>query len=313
MPSPVYLITGFLDSGKTTLIKETLEDSSFMENVERTLIIQFEEGEEEFEPKWCLDHSVFVESLDDVSVLTTEKMKELDTLYHPSQVFIEWNGSVALSTDLFNNVPEYWPLVEILSTVDATTFPNYITNMRSILFEQLRYSDVVIVNRCLPDTNGSMLRGNIKAINQRCQIFYEGEHGQPANLKNGVLPFSMDDDPIVIKDEDYGIWYMDCCDNPGKYNQKHIVVRGFYAENIKGMKQSFILGRRAMVCCEQDTSLCSFTVTGVRINEMKLGSWYEVEGTLKELEMDNGQSTVVLYASRVQEIQALENPYVVFS
>ena len=39
MPSPVYLFTGFLDSGKSTLIKETLSDENFMEKVERTLII----------------------------------------------------------------------------------------------------------------------------------------------------------------------------------------------------------------------------------------------------------------------------------
>ena len=36
MPAPVYLITGFLDSGKTTLIKSTLDDPQFMTGVKST-------------------------------------------------------------------------------------------------------------------------------------------------------------------------------------------------------------------------------------------------------------------------------------
>ena len=47
MATPVYLFTGFLDSGKTTLIKDTLSDPNFMEGVSRTLIVCFEQGEEE--------------------------------------------------------------------------------------------------------------------------------------------------------------------------------------------------------------------------------------------------------------------------
>ena len=43
---PVYSFTGFLDSGKTKFIQETLEDERFNDG-ERTLVLLFEEGEEE--------------------------------------------------------------------------------------------------------------------------------------------------------------------------------------------------------------------------------------------------------------------------
>ena len=42
---PVYLFTGFLDSGKTKFIQETLEDKRF-NNGERPLLLVCEEGEE---------------------------------------------------------------------------------------------------------------------------------------------------------------------------------------------------------------------------------------------------------------------------
>lgn len=313
MACPVYLFTGFLDSGKTTLIKDTLNDPNFMQGAGRTLILCFEQGEERYSEQFLDEHNAFIEFFEASTQLTVEKMRELDTIYHPGQVFIEYNGSEVVSETLLRGMPDFWPLVEILTTVDATTFEIYINNMRSLMFEQLRYSDVVIVNRCTEDTSASLLRGNIKAINKFAQIFYEGEFGEPANLKGGLLPFDKKADVIDISDDDYGLWYMDAIENPDDYNEKKIILRGMYADNIKGYKQSFILGRRAMVCCEADTSLCGLTVTGVKIWEMQLGMWVEVEGTLRTVPVENGGKTLVLYAEKIQKYKAPENPYVYFS
>ena len=52
MATPVYLFTGFLDSGKTSLILDTLNDPSFMEENSRTLIICFEQGEVRYNDKY---------------------------------------------------------------------------------------------------------------------------------------------------------------------------------------------------------------------------------------------------------------------
>ena len=46
--TPVYLFLGFLESGKTKFIQETLEDPRFS-NGEKTLLLVTEEGEEEYE------------------------------------------------------------------------------------------------------------------------------------------------------------------------------------------------------------------------------------------------------------------------
>ena len=313
MPSPVYVFTGFLDSGKTTLIRETLDDKNFMEGIERTLIICLEEGEIEYEPDWCKAHNVTVEYLDTIETLTPERIHELDTICHPSQIFIEYNGSEPVNTKVLSQFPDYWPIVEVLTTVDARTFESFINNMRGIMFEQLRYSNVVIVNRCTPDTSAQMVRGNIKAINRRAQIFYEGEHGQEVQLKSGTLPFDINSAVIDIKDDDYGLWYMDCMEDPAKYDGKKIILRGIYSEKIPGYDKSFVFGRQAMVCCSADTSLCGLTVTGVKIEEMHIGDWVEVEGTLKLVDTGNDGKTVVLYAERCQLYHPLEDPYVYFS
>jgi len=314
MASPVYLFTGFLDSGKTTLIKDTMDDAGFMDGVERVLIICLEQGENAYDEKWLEEHHAFVEYIDNAEDLTVEKMHELDTIYHPDNVFIEWNGTLPVSDTLLQGMPNFWMLVQILTTVDASTFEIYVNAMRSMMFEQIRWSDTVIVNRCTEDTSGTLLRGNIKAINPRCQIYYEGNFGEPVTMKSGVLPFNINDPVLNIKDDDYGLWYMDAVEDPEKYDGKEIILRGMYAENIPGYKQTFILGRRAMVCCAQDTSLCGLTVTNVDISQMKLGDWIEVQGKLKTLPFENGEGkTVVLYADSAKFYQKPADEYVYFS
>ena len=313
MPAPVYLFTGFLDSGKTTLIKDTLNDPSFMEGTDRTLIICLEQGEVSYDEEFLDAHNTFIEFLDASTQLTTEKMRELDTIYHPSQVFIEYNGTEVVSETLLNGMPEFWPLVQILTTVDATTFELYVNAMRSMLFEQLRWSDTIIVNRCNETISGSMLRGNIKAINNRAQIYYEGNFGEPAQLKGGLLPFDINAKVIDIKDDDYGLWYMDATEDPDKYEGKEIILRGYYAENIPGYKQTFVMGRRAMVCCAADTSLCGITVTGVKIWEIKIGDWVEVQGILKTVPVENNLKTLVLYANRIAKYHQPKDEFVTFS
>jgi len=313
MAAPVYLFTGFLDSGKSTLIKDTLNDPGFMEGSDRTLLICFEQGEVKYEEKFLDEHKTFVEYFDSPDQLTEEKIHELDTIYHPSQVFVEWNGTLTLDNTIMLQMPEYWPLVQILTTVDASTFELFLGAMRQMLYEQLKYSDTVICNRCTEDTSGTMLRGNIKAINSRAQIYYEGNFGEQVNLKSGILPFDLNADEIDVKDDDYGLWYMDAVEHPEHYDQKKVTLRGKYAENLKGYTQTFILGRQAMVCCAQDTSLCGVTVTGVRIDQMKIGDWVEVTGTMKMIPMENGMNTVVLYADSIRFYNPPKDEYVYFS
>ena len=47
-PLPMYVFTGFLESGKTKFIQQTLEDPRFNAG-ERTLLLVLEEGEEEYD------------------------------------------------------------------------------------------------------------------------------------------------------------------------------------------------------------------------------------------------------------------------
>ena len=70
---PVYLFTGFLESGKTTFLEETLGDPRF-NNGQRTLILLCEEGEAEITLDRPYMKNIFVETIDDMDMLILDDL-----------------------------------------------------------------------------------------------------------------------------------------------------------------------------------------------------------------------------------------------
>ena len=87
---PVYVFTGFLDSGKTKFIQETLEDPRF-NGGERTLLLVFEEGEEEYDFSTYPHQNVYLEVLDQQTV-TEKELKALAKKHKVQRVVAELNG-----------------------------------------------------------------------------------------------------------------------------------------------------------------------------------------------------------------------------
>ena len=131
---PVYLFTGFMDSGKTTLIKETLFDNEFGSGA-KTLIIQCEDGDIELDEKKLASINAKLVTLDKVEDITREKFHELHQQYLPDQVFIEYNGTWGMDKLLEAKLPKGWVIVQSLATVDSTTFDMYMNNMRAMMQE----------------------------------------------------------------------------------------------------------------------------------------------------------------------------------
>ena len=123
MAIPVYIFCGFLESGKTTLIQTTLKDEGFNEG-EKTLLLVFEEGIEEYDSKFLKETNTDVEYFDDLSQLNTDILRELDNKYTPDRVMVEFNGTWNIDDFLDIEMPLDWIVVQILSTIDASTFTN---------------------------------------------------------------------------------------------------------------------------------------------------------------------------------------------
>lgn len=253
---PVYLFTGFMDSGKTTLVKETLFDDGFTEGG-RSVVICCEDGDVEYdeeELKKINARLVMVENEED---FTEEFLNKVQAEYLPEQVFIEYNGTWGMGTLMDMELPKHWVIVQQLATVDATTFDMYLANMRTMVMEQLFQADVVIFNRCDDSTDKGKCRRNVKAQNRKAQLVFEREDGS-LDERPEELPFDLSADVIEITDADYAIWYMDCMDNPKKYEGKKVSFLALVYNPEKLKKGVFVPGRFAMTCCIEDVTFIGF-------------------------------------------------------
>lgn len=272
MAIPVYMFCGFLESGKTTLIQTTLKDEGFNEG-EKTLLLVFEEGIEEYEKQFLAETNTVVEYFDDLSQINIDILRELDRQHMPDRVLIEFNGTWNIDDFIDLGLPTDWIIVQILSTIDASTFTNYINNMRTFMFNVINPADVIVFNRCEEDTSKTYLRTNVKSINKGAQIIYELTDGTISPMTDEELPFDINASVIQISDDDYGLWYMDCLDNPRKYNGKTVNIQAKVMRRDEDPDDIYIIGRNAMVCCADDIQLIGYMVKSENGELMVDGDW----------------------------------------
>lgn len=313
MEIPVYLITGFLESGKTSFIKETLSDKEF-NDVGKTLLIVFEEGVEEYEKGFIDKNRIILVTVNETEEITGNFLMECHQRYKPDRVMIEYNGVWKLET-LFNaKLPNEWSLVQVVTTVDASLFEVHMSNMRSLLVEQLSNSDLIIFNRCDETTKKNALRRSIKVVNRKAQIIYESLDGIVGENEEDDLPFDMNADVINILDDDYGLWYMDMLDNPLKYNKKTVKIKGMVYKGDKFPKGMFIPGRFAMTCCADDVQFVGFVCMSKLVNTLKSKEWVTITAQVcNEYHPAYQKEGPVLYAKKIDKSDEPMEPLVYFN
>lgn len=313
MTVPIYLFSGFLESGKTTVVKETLLDAEF-NGGEKTLLLVCEEGMEEYDDAFLKKTNTTLRCVEHEEDLTYKFLKQCDSTVEPDRVMIEFNGTWNLTNFLTVELPYEWLLVQIFSTIDAGTFGLYINNMKSMLFEQLVHSDTILFNRCDESTKKLFLRNNIKAINKGAQLIYEAVDGSINSLSEDELPFDLEADVIEISDDDYGLFYMDALEHVKKYEGKRIRLKAKMVNHIEEINNAFVLGRSAMVCCADDTSLIGFVCHSKKGASLLPNEWIEVEAQV-EVEYDNEYhgDVPVLYALDMKSVAPLEDEFVYFT
>ncbi len=312
---PVYVFTGFMDSGKTSLIQETLFENGFGEDNERMLILSCEDGEEEYDEEGLKAIRASVVRLEKKEELTTQKLMELSEEYRPESVFIEYNGTWEASLLYDLPLPKDWVIVQSLATVDSTTFELYLSNMRSMMVEQFSHADVVIFNRCGDDTPRAKFRGSIKAVNRPAQIVYERTDGT-IDEREEELPFDLNAPVIEISDADYALWFMDCMDHPKKYDGKTVHFLGLvYNPGDGKLKHGVIVpGRFAMTCCVEDITFLGMMCRTGQDNAPAHRSWIDLTARIKvEFTKEYKGKGPVLYPLEIKAAQKPEDELVYFS
>ena len=276
---PVYAFTGFLDSGKTKFIQETLEDPRFNAG-ERTLLLVFEEGEEEYDFSAYPHQNVYLEVLDQETV-TTKQLQTLAKKHKAQRVVMELNG-MQLVGDLYSRLPEDWVVAQEVMFADSTTIMAYNANMRNLVMDKLVGGQMVVFNRLTPGADTMSFHKLARAANRRIDILYDYTDGTTSfDDIQDPLPFDINAPVIQIKDEDYALWYRDVTEEPEKYDGKTVRFKAQVALLRRDKNAMFGPGRFVMTCCADDIQFCGVPCKYDQMKSLTPRSWIMVEASIR--------------------------------
>ena len=271
---PVYVFTGFLDSGKTKFIQETLEDERFNAG-EKTLLLVFEEGEEEYDFSTYPHKNVYLEVLNQETV-TTRELAALQKKYKPERVVMELNGMQQVG-DLYMRFPEGWAVAQEVMFADSTTFMAYNANMRNLVMDKLVGAQMVVFNRMEKGADVMPFHKLARAANRKIDILYDYTDGttQFDDIQD-PLPFDIKAPVIEVKDEHFAVWYRDMTEEPQKYHGKTVRFKGQVAMLRRDKDNMFAPGRFVMTCCVDDIQFCGIPCRYDKPKELESRSWVMV-------------------------------------
>jgi hypothetical protein len=294
---PVYVINGFLDSGKSSFYTYTIGQPYF-QSPDRTLLILCEEGEVEYSEKLLKQSRTDMAVIDSVDEFTPAKLMALNAQYQPGRVLIEWNGMWDFRKF---RLPRAWVLEQQISCIDASSFGMYFSNlaMRSLLFEELRNSELIMFNRCddIEEEELIKYKRNVKAVCANAELIFEDKDGEIDLTTEEDLPFDINQEVIDLEGINYGVWYLDAMEHMERYEGKKVRFRAIVAKPDGFAKGYFVPGRMAMTCCAEDMQFLGYACKCDTIDSIAEKSWIQLTAEVRKefLEQYEGEG-IVLHA-----------------
>lgn len=313
---PVYLITGFLESGKSTFIDFTVQQDYFQIDGP-TLLLSCEEGEVEYDEKMLHRHLTVLEKIEEPEDFTLERLRTLQRRYQPERVILEYNPLWSVQKLETMELPEGWGIVQHIVTVDGSSFQVHMNNMKSLFVEMVKNADMVMFNRCSMELPLANFRRSIKVVNPGCEILFEDSSGELTDIFEDSVPYDLEAEVIEIEDVDFGIFYVDAGEHPERYQGKTVRLKGMVLKSRGAGADYFVPGRKAMTCCADDTTFIGYLCRGKNAKEVEdldMGSWVEVTAVIDyRYEKVYHETGPVLLAQEIKPAQAPESELVYFN
>lgn len=305
------MINGFLDSGKTEFICFTLAQAYFQVKG-KTLLILCEEGENEYDSQLLEKSRTEIERIENEEDFNPEYLTGLEKMHKPERIIIEFNGMWNYKNA---KLPWYWKIEQQITTIDGSTFPMYYTNMRSLLAEMIRKSEMIIFNRC--DTVRDQLnvyKRNVKAVNSSADVIFEDAGGEINEIFEEDLPYDLTQETITLDDRSYGIWYLDSMDHPERYTGKKIRFTAMVLKPDEFPKNYFVPGRLAMTCCADDMAFLGYPCEFSGADALKQREWIKVTASVSEgSSREQGGAGLTLQAVSVEKTKAPKEEVISFT
>ncbi|MBQ9124570.1 MAG: hypothetical protein IJY14_02650 [Acholeplasmatales bacterium] len=290
---PLFLINGFLESGKTQFIKDICEGNEAYGDYS-TVIIACEQGEVEYDKEWCDKYKIHVVYIEDQDEFTPEFLEDLDREYMADRYIIEYNSFFDFDAQEF---PNYMVIYQQITIIDASTFGVMFNNMRKIFSSMVKYSSLIIFNRCDGVKDLSLYRRQLRGLNQQGQIGFEMGNGRLTAMLDEDLPYDLSKNNIHFEEDIYPTWYIEVFDNYEKYLNKTFRFKTFVRDVTE---DTFITGRMVMTCCEDDIQFLGYEVINKTDTKVNVDDCIYLECSVhREFSKIAGEEVVMLHASNI--------------
>ncbi len=300
----VYFVNGFLEAGKTTLIKELIGRESFR-IPGKTLIILCEEGDLEYDTEELAGANAVLEVIEEEEDFNEENLSAIEGRHRPDRVIVEFNGMWDRKNLEF---PWYWDDIMEIAVFDASTFKLYADNMRSLLAEQVRKAELVVFYKADETRDKlAMYARNIKAINNQAAFVFKGAEGDIILDPDESLPYDINSGYLELDEVGFAVMCMDSLERYEVYEGKkvHFTAQAFKMKD--GSDLEFVAGRFIMTCCEADMSFMGIICAYPKAYELENKEWVEITGIIRVVvEQETGREIPVC---RVTDLKKNAAPY----
>lgn len=300
---PVFLIKGFLESGKTQFIRDAVIGDGFAQRGD-TLLFVLEEGEEEYPLDFLKENYTTLYKFESVEDFTVENIEKVVEEVKPDRILIEMNS-------MWDNkkieYPKSFVFVQSITFIDASTFKVYFNNMRQIFVDMIKDSDAIFFNRCEDLDEVAKYQKSLKMINPNAEYVYQKTNGELITRLESELPYDIKEDVIHFEDNDFGVWYIDAIDNPDRYDGKYVEYNGQIMNDESFPKHVLVVGREAMTCCADDIQFIGPYVIakGVKLDDY---TWVRIKAKINYEIDKNDRKVIILTCEELTKINPIKEP-----
>ena len=299
-----YIVNGFMDAGKTTYIQDNIF-RDFFHKRGKTLILVFEDGEEEYDCEKLLDFRTEVEIYEGGESVPAFCIRQIEK-HKPDRIYVEAN---IMMDGLLEQLPKIMKKQYTTTLIDGKTVSIYYNNLRQQMQDMIRESDMVIFERNEKKEELSEYNTPFHIINSKCVYLWESPMGYSEQAFSIYLPYDLNQDELVIDDETYPIWYLDASKNPEHYEGKlvNLHIQAELKDNLS--EGHFIAGRQIMTCCLADMQFLGFECLNLKNQKISDHCWLQVTARCSLKEDKYNVRRLFLEPLEMKPAAALPGPY----
>jgi len=247
------LVYGFLDAGKTTYIRDCIQNDFFYK-YGKTLILCFEQGEEPYDEDALRERNASVAYYDgeeDVAAFCSRSVEEC----RPDRIYVEMN---TMLQGLRERFPACMQVASVVAWIDWKTLALYFANFRQMISQMVAESRQVTFRGCPSRELLAPYSQAFRLMNQRASYLRQDPMGYHEKAFDLFLPFSLEEPEITVTAECFVPLWLDAYDHPEHYAGKKLRFTDPLELRRDGENGPRSAGRVVMVCCMADLQFMAF-------------------------------------------------------